>query len=301
MFCTRRPLWTALACAVVAHAVASAADAPATYTLNLGPICKVGTKFSLVTDATVESQTHISMTMPGQTEPKKTEQNQQIIAHFEGEAEVLAVFPNGSIQKLAATVKTFTATSEGQPLAGLPTADAKIVIERVGAQKSCTVDGQPASANVARVIEEVIELGDEKYTYQDVFGPPGAVAVGATWPVNSAPLMTELKGNSDISMSSAKGTVKLDAISGEGADEVASVTGVFSVQGAKPTLPDGVMVDSMTISGGMAASVPATAKGIENKRLTSSMQMTAHGSGGGIEIKLDSAGAQVKTVEVTFH
>jgi len=301
MFTPRLPLIASLALALYFLPFAKADDAPATYQLNLVPASKVGTKFSLITDTTDESQTDISMTMPGETAPQKKEQNQQIIAHFEGEVEVLAVFPNGSIQKLAVTVNSFIATSEGQPLPGLPGPGAKIVVEKSGVKKSCLIDDQPASANISKLIDEVIELGDDKYTDQEIFGNTSSVMVGATWPVNSTALIAELKGDSDVAMSGAKGTVKLDAVSGQGADQVATVTGIYVVEGAKPTLPAGMTVDTMNISGGLAESVPAAAKGVEKKRVTASMQMAAHGSGSGIEIKINSAGEQKKTMELTFH
>jgi len=281
--------------------LANAADAPVTYTINLAPAMQVGTKFSLITDATDESQTHIAMTMPGTPAPQKQEQDQQIIAHLEGEAEVLGVFPNNSIQKLAVTVKTFIATSESQALPGLPVAGDKIVAEKNGANKVYTVNGQPASANVAKLLDEVIEMGDEKYTDQDVFGPTSPVAVNATWPVNPTALIAGLKTSNDIEVSGAKGTMKLDAVKGHGADQVATVTGLFTVEGAKPPLPPGMTVDSMIMSGGLAGTVPATAKGMEKETMTASMQMAAHGSGSSIEIKIDSTGKQKKTSEKTFH
>jgi len=281
--------------------MANAADTPATYTVNLAPANKVGTKFSLVTDITKESQTDIAMTMPGATTPQKQSQNQEVIAHFEGEAEVLAIFPNDSIQKMTVIVKTFIATNDGEPLPGLPAAGVKIAAENTGEKKSYTVDDQPASANVAKLLDDILGLGNDKHTDQDIFGPTSPVAVDATWPVNSTALITELKEDGNMQMDGAKGTVKLDAIKGSGADQVASFSSVFTVQGAKPNLPAGVTVDSMVMSGGISGAVPASAKGVERETMEASMQMIAHGSGNGIEIKIDSAGKQKKNIEVTFH
>jgi hypothetical protein len=301
MFTPRLYLFATWVVIALAPQFANAVDAPAGITVNLAPAQKVGTTFSLVSDFTDESQTHIAMTMPGATAPQKQEQTQEMIAHFEGEAEVLATFPNGSIQKVSLTAKMFIATSEGQPLPGLPAVGAKVVAEKTGNKKTYTIDGQPASANVAKLLDEMIDLGDEKYTDQDVFGPTGPVVVGGTWPVNSAALMTELKQAGDIEMSGAKGTAKLDAVKGSGADQVATVTAVFTVQGAKPTLPQGMAVDSMTMSGGLAGTVPATTKGVLKETMTISMEMNAHGTGNGINIKIDSAGKEKMVMEVTFH
>jgi hypothetical protein len=301
MFPPRQPLRTSLAMAAFWLSVANAADAPTTYAVNLAPANKVGTKFSLVTDLTTESQSDIAMTMPGATAPQKQEQSQQEIAHFEGEAEVLAIFPNDSIQKVAVTVKNFIAIGDGEPMTGLPAAGAKIVAENADGKKSYTVDDQPASANVAKLLDDIIGLGNEKRTDQDIFGPTSPVAMNATWPVNSTALIAELKEGGDMQMDGAKGTVKLDAIKGSGADQVASFSSVFVVQGAKPTLPAGMTVDSMTMSGGISGEVPATAAGVERETITRSTEMAVHGSGNGIEIKVDSAGKQKKSVEVTFH
>jgi len=154
---------------------------------------------------------------------------------------------------------------------------------------------------MAKLIDEVIELGNEQNTDQEIFGNASPVTVGATWPVNAKALIAELKGDTSVAMSGAKGTVKLDAVTGSGENLVATVTGIYVVEGAKPTLPAGMTVDSMNISGGIAMTVPAVAKGVQKKRVTASMQMAAHGKGGGIEIKIDSAGEQKKTMELTFH
>ncbi len=301
MFIPRQPLRTSVATVVFSLSILHAADAPATYTVNLAPANKVGTKFSLVTDITDESQTHIAMTMPGTATPQKQEQTREMIAHFEGEAEVQAVFPNDSIQKVTVTVKSFIATSDGGPLPGMPTVGAKIVAANAGGKKTYTVDDQPASANVAKLLDEIIGLGNDKHTDQDIFGPTSPVAVNATWPVNSAALIAELKEDGEVDMDGAKGTVKLDAIKGAGADQVASFSSVFTVQGAKPTLPPGMTVDSMTMSGGISGTVPATTKGVERETMTASMEMAAHGNGNGIDIKIGSEGKQKKIIEVAFH
>lgn len=295
------PLRSSLLFIALPLAVLQAAETPPTYSINLAPAQKVGTRYNLISDLTNESQTQVAMTMPGASAPQKQEQTHQLVAHFEGETEVLAIFPNGSVQKANLTVGTFIATSEGQPLPGLPAAGQKIVAEVNDGQKSYTVDGKPAEANLAKLLSEIIDLGDEKYTDQDRFGPAGAVPVGATWPVNSTALMTELKKDNDVDMSSAKGTVKLDAIQGKGADQQAVFTGVFVVQGAKPTLPPGMVVDSMTMSGGLSGTVPTSTQGILKKTMTRSMQMAAHGSGNGIDIKVDSTGKEMVVAEVKFH
>jgi len=262
----------ALTMALSAIPTANAADSAPTYTINLAPANKVGTKFTLAVDASDKQQNSLLLTIPGAPAPQSQNQNEEVVAHLEGTAEVLAIYPNGSIQKIAITVKTLQATLNGQTMPGLPAAGAKIIGERTPTSKSYTVDGQPAPASTAKVLGIVFEFGDEKRTDQDVFGPKNPVTVGASWPVNSESMIAGLKEEMGAEISGASGTMKLESIAGSGDDQVATVSGNFSLSGVKPPMPPGMTIDSATMAGNISGSVPATTKGVENQTMSMSVE-----------------------------
>lgn len=157
---------------------------PKTYTIALSPAFKVGQKFSVVTDLSHSEQTKIAITIPGMPTPQDQNQNTEMSAHIEADGEILAVYPNGSPQKIALTLKSITATNDKTALPNLPAAGAKIVVAKTGTDASVTVNDQPADVGIAKVLRDVFDLGDEKHTDQTLFGPKAPVAIGDTWPVD---------------------------------------------------------------------------------------------------------------------
>jgi len=298
-----------LACFKMSNALAADAAAPATtttakaatYTVNISPASKVGQKETLVIDLDSKSINEIAITIPGTPAPQNQNQNVEVVAHLEGEGEVLAVFPNGEMQKGSLTVKAFTATQNGQSMPGLPAAGAKIVAEKTGTATTYTVDDKPAGADVAAVLQKVLTMNDGKHTDQEIFGPQNPVAVGATWPVNSAKMMEGLKEDLGA-VTGVNGTMKLDSITGTGANQVATVSGNFTIEGVQPPMPPGVTIDSSAFGGGLSGSVPATTtSGTAKLTMTMNGKIAAHGDMGGASLKVNTTVDEKRTETVTFH
>ncbi len=299
----------AAVCFKLSNAFAADAAAPATtttakaatYTVNISPPEKVGQKETVVIDLDAKTANQMAITIPNSPTPQNQNQNMETVAHLEGEGEVLAVFPNGGMQKGALTVKVFTATQNGQPVPGLPAAGAKIVAEKTGKTATFTVDDKPASAQVAALLQKVVSMGDDKHTDQEIFGPQNPVAVGATWPVNAAKMIEGLKDELGA-ITGVNGTMKLDSITGSGDDQVATVSGNFTIEGVQPPMPPGVTIDTAAFGGSISGSIPATAtKGTGKNTETMNGKITAHGDMGGASLKLTTTVDEKKTVAVTFH
>ncbi|HTB63162.1 MAG TPA: hypothetical protein VK737_06200 [Opitutales bacterium] len=297
------------ACFQLSNTFAADATAPAaattakavTYTVNLSPPNKVGQKATVVVDLEYKLVNHVAITSPN-SPPQNQDSNTETKAHLEGEEEVLAVYPNGGIQKAALILKAFTATTNGRAMMGLPEAGAKIVADKSGKTTAYTVDGHPAGAPGVVLLQMILPMDDGKYTDQEKFGPQNPVAVGATWPVNSANMMDDFKDKPDGPVSGVNGTMKLDGITGTGADQVATISGNITVEGVQPSLPPGATIDTSVVASALSGSVPATTtQGTAKKTMTTSGKIAAHGDTGGTSFKYNSTADKKQTETITYH
>jgi hypothetical protein len=274
--------------------------APANYSIDLSPAIKVGQKFSYTADLAQTQNFDISITglpaAPGGPQGKK------FTAHLEGEAEVLAVNPKGGVQKVAFTVKSLTAMDGDKLVPGLPTAGARIVGERKGKDTTITIDGKPATDEISSAIGDTLPLDDDLHTDQELSGPTKPVSVGDTWPVNASAMVDEFKQQMDTELSDVKGTMKLDAVKGSGADQVANVSGGFSATAKPSDLPRFVTVDTSTATGTMSGAFPATAtKGTLTEAETLVMKVEAHGEQQGMATKINVTSEQKRSASATYH
>ena len=294
-------LLTLGACSKSNDATAAPPAAAKTYTLNLTPALVVGQKFSVVTDLSDTELTKITITVPGMPAPQDQNQNTSLVAHIEADGEVLAIYPNGSAQKIALTLKAITATNNQTALPNLPAAGAKVVVEKTAGSITVTVDGQPAPAGIGKILRDVFESGDEKYTNQAMFGPKAPVAIGDSWPVDSASLLSSFK-QAIGDVSAIKGTMKLDGLTGTGDGQVAEVSGTVNIDGFKPPLPAGVnmTIDSSSGLMHMAGSIPSIAKGTDKGSTSMTIKLEAHGEQQGLQLKISTSGEQKKTSTITF-
>jgi len=275
---------------------------PQLYSINLSPAFKIGQKFSLVSDLSEKSQSHTVINLPGIALPQNDDRSEGLAADLEGEAEVLGVFPNGGMQKLSLTVKAIKVSKNGKAIPGLPATGAKIIAERTGDKIAISVNDQAADADVTSALNELIALDDDKFTLQDLCGSKVPVALGATWPVNSADVEDSLKSSLGGEFTGAKGTMKLESIKGVGADQIATVSGGFAIDSYKPTLPAVMTIDSGVITSSFSCLIPATT-GKSALKIMKSMNMKtqAHGSPNGATVKLELTGQQIRNTVMTFQ
>jgi len=280
---------------------AAAAASTAKYTVDLSPPYKVGQKFSVATDLSNTQHTTIVVTLPGMPTPQAQKQDSETAAHIEADGEILGIFPNGSPQKVALTLKNITATLNKAAVANLPAPGAKIIVEKSGASATVSMDGQPAADSIGRILRDIFDTGNDKYTDQTMFGAKSPVAVGDSWPVDSTLLIASFKeGIGDVS--NIAGTMKLTSLTGTGDSQVATVSGDVKIDGFKPPLPPGVTMTVDSSSGVLhvEGAIPAMDKGTEKESHSMTIKMEAHGDQQGAQLKISTSGEQKKTSVITF-
>lgn len=278
------------------------ACSPKVYNINLSRPSQVGWKFSLTSIIAEQSQSHTLITFPGADKPQSDDRDEEFNGHLEGEGEVLAVFPNGGIQKLALTVQSLTATRGGKPVANLPTFGAKIIAGHQGDKIAISVDGQPASPAVTDVLNELILLDDDSATIQDLFGPKQPIKVGATWSVDPAAMENALKSGLGGKSNGATGVMKFASLQGSDGTESATITGDFAIVEYKPGLPSTMKLDAAGIHGTLTWTVPVGGgKGTVKFLRDLSMNLDAHGTPNDTSVKLTVRGEQKRSLTMTFH
>jgi hypothetical protein len=271
-----------------------------TYTVNLNPPLQAGQKFSIVTDLSNSEQTKTSYIIPGVPTPQDQNRNTEMTAHIEADGEILAVFPNGSPEKVTLTLTNIAASINQVPLPALPSPGATVVLEKSGNTLTVAVNGAPIDDNVAKILRDALETGDANITNQTMFGPRSPVAIGSIWAVDSPSIIAAFKeGQGDIS--AVNGAMKLEALTGTGDDQVATISGNVKLEGYKPPLPPEVLVDASVGSLEVNGTIPAAAKGTKKLSTSMTMKLEAHGEQQGVQFKISSNGEQKKTSSVTFH
>jgi len=217
-----RPIVCPLAMALAVLAVA--ADAPMPVKVNLSPAYKVGQKF------------HYSASMNYTMAQSKTRGDsgyaqkgfgQSFAGQLEADGEVLAVFPNGSPKKISFVVKSISANTDVDDIAGLPAAGAKITVEGGTSGSSITIDDKPAVGQAGEAIGKLVFVGNEKLLELAALSPKDPVLVGATWPVANFDFLPGAKTpNAKIQ---ASGQMKLDSVTGTGDSQTFAVSGQISL------------------------------------------------------------------------
>jgi hypothetical protein len=274
-----------------------------TYTVSFNPAWKVGEKFGVTSNPVSEMHVVATMAPPGQPAQTVQDQTQKKSAHFEADAEVLAVFPNGGLQKAAFTVKTFTGTASAAAEKELLPAGAKIVADKTGTseKKTFTVDGQPAPAEVAKFLSDAVDLDSANHTDQDVFGSEAPMAVGGTWPINGTLLIESGLKKSFGADLTCQGTMKLDAITGEGATQVATVSGTMVFDHVKAPLPPMLETKVAEVTGELAGSQPATHKGARSQKMKMKVKFVAEGVNNGAQMSATMEMTQQNKSELTYR
>jgi len=260
-------------------AVSLHADEKAAYTVNLTTPWKVGQTYGFTIDS-AESMRSL-LAMADKPDAPLKDQTQKRSVHMEADAQALAVFENGGLKKASFTVKTLRATLDGQPEREILPAGAKIVVESTGPEeKTYTVNGQPAADDVEAILKMAISLDDAKHTDQIIFGPKKPVAVGDSWQPDTA-LVLETIGKSFGAAASTTAVMKLNAIHGEGANQVADISGSITMAGLKPPLPAQFTTKVGTFNAVLGGQIPATRHGKRTETLDASLHFVSEAAGPG--------------------
>ncbi|HVU39225.1 MAG TPA: hypothetical protein VHC95_12900 [Opitutales bacterium] len=285
-------------------APAAAAPAPATpavktYQVNLNPPLKVGQKISLACDTSTTMDMAIEVSAPQMPAPQKQNQNQKSSVHLEADAEVLAVNPNGSPKKLSLTFKNIQATQNDAPVTGLPQAGDTVVAEFTDQNaKTFTKNGQPLAPALPAFVAEVIPVTAQGQSDQDLFGPKEAMPVGGTWAASPA-VIAELAKTGGTA-TGLDGVMKLDGIQGEGANQVATVSGKLKLTGVSLPLPAGVQATPGDCNIELSGTFPAAAKGALSESTTMTMTMSAEGDINGAHLRMGVNAKRTGTQTITM-
>jgi hypothetical protein len=248
-------------------------------TVNLTTPWKVGQTYGITTDSSETMHSRLAMSdKPGT--PLK-DQTQKRSVHMEADAQALAVFENGGLKKAAFTVKALRATLDGQPEREILPAGAKVVAESTGTdEKTYTVNGQPAATDVEAILKMAISLDTAEHNDQIIFGPKKPVAVGDSWQPETAVILQTI-GKSLGAAASTTAVMKLNAVRGEGADQVADISGNVTMTGLKPPLPPQFTTKVGTFQAQLEGSIPATRHGKRTEKLDASLHFVSEAAGPG--------------------
>ena len=278
------------------------AAAPKTYAVSLNPGWKMGEKFGIADAATMNMKVVVSLAPPGQPAQPVQQQQQKQSAHLEADAEVLAVYPNGGLQKVALTVKKLTGTGDDTPEKDILPAGAKVVAEKNGKLRTFTVDGSPAPAEAEKFLKLVTSglIDDPKHTDQDSMGPTDPVAVGGTWPINGEILTEDMKDDFGDAVT-CTGTVKLDSIKGEGDSQVAVISGSLTFEHMQPPIP-AFVIKSAEGKGELSGLQPATHKGVKAQTMGLTVKLVGETAGpNGAQLSLNMEADQQMKGEITYR
>jgi hypothetical protein len=275
------------------NATAKRPDLPAgkTYVVNLSVPFRVGERYTLVQTRTVTERESVARDL----EPPAGPQGQRHLDHLEGEVEVLAVFPNGGVQKAALTVKTLSYVTDDrseQSVTGrrvgrkiLP-AGTKVMAESVGGKTSYRVDGKPpASTEIAASLKSVFELDDGIYSDQAAFGPAKPISPTAAntpenpWPVNSPLIVAKFTGKPIGNAATCTISFFSINLSGDEENPVASLTAYFSLKNLRGPFAEPILTKTGTGSVGLSGDIPAQHKGTSTMRVSKNFSFEGVGPG----------------------
>lgn len=289
-----RPTSLIASLALVLASLAGAA--PAAYTVNLTTPWKIGQIYTTAVSAS--ETTRMTLTMG---EQKLQEQTQQRSAKMDAESKVLEVYPHGGLRKAEFTLRTLRASVNGAPEAAFLPPGTKIVAENIGdTDKAYTINGTAATADQEAVLKLVISLDGEKNNDQMIFGPKKPVAAGESWKLEDAVLKQTL-GKDLGEIGSAEGTMRLNSVEGDGAAQIAVVSGNVTFAGIKPALPPGITPKTGVFKAVLDGRIPANraaSSRVENMNATADLTGEVTGPNNAVivfRVKADIKNATVLT------
>jgi hypothetical protein len=256
-----------------------ASAAPATYSVNISPDWKVGQKFGYVAD-------DMSNDPDGTTK-----------IHFEADGEVLALLPSGNPQKVAYTVKALHVSGPDLVQGNFPHPGSTLVIEFApNGKRNVTLYDHPLDPDIAGVLEGVLWLTIRNHTDHEIFGPAHPVAIGATWPLNTAAYL-DFHEEGDPIYTSAAGTLTLQSIDGTGDNRVGVITGTFNLKGQNPPDDPGSFAGQFKFTG----SAPLNHVGVFKESVSSNTTTTPATTLTNFLTKSSTTSQETVTEEITVN
>ncbi len=224
-----------------------------TYPVNFSSPWEIGQRY---TTSSTASQTNHMLISQGPNILQ--EQTQKHSAKLEADVEALGTFPHGGLSKAAYTIRSLlVSVSDGVELEFLPPGTV-VVVESLGAdKKTYTIDGKPASDEQVATLKLVLSTDAPDHNDQMIFGPKQPVAVGESWEPDLKVMLSTL-GKDFGGAATINGKMKLDAVDGEGAKQISTVSGTINIGNVLPPLPPGVTPKSGKLTIKLTGRIPAT-------------------------------------------
>lgn len=244
---------TVFSCAAFGFAAASIAAE--THTVDLATPWTPGQRFTAT--VTVTESSHMTFASEDRI---LQEQSQRRAAHFEADAEALAVHPNGGLRKAGYTVRTLRVSLDDQAEGEFLPAGTRLVAESLApGEKTYSVNDHPATAEQEAILKLVLSLDSEKHNDQVVFGPRQAVAVNETWTPDPA-ILRELHEKEFGRIGAIQASMRLKGIEGSGDSQVAIIAGTLDFTNIQPPLPPGITPRSGRFQARLDGRIPARHK-----------------------------------------
>lgn len=180
---------------------------------------------------------------------------------IKGDLEVTGVSKAGELMEIKLTVREWSLTADGKPTKGLKAGD--VVLGRAGKPSLYTLEGSPLPQPISQALSSYFSLhqADEPNTDEAVLAPGKKVKVGDAWPIHSEAAAADLseKFGAKLGKDMVKGIVKLDSVSGEGAQRYLHLTSSLTVNAAGlklAGLPEGVTTKRFAVSADSAGDLP---------------------------------------------
>lgn len=200
------------------------------------------------------------------------ERKRAVSVELVSEVTVLEVNSVGKSRRESHKIVKFTKT-EGDTTRSLLDAGTEVVATASGIRADFTVDGAPASAEVAEALRLVVSCAEDETTDDDVFGTKEAVKVGQSWPVNSAVIARELTNNIGVAIApeDVSGQMTLKGISEHSGVKCFDISGEATMK-VTPPLPAGLTVEKSEVIVRLSGVFPLD---MRMQRVESTLEMNA--------------------------
>jgi len=269
------------------------ATAGKTYAIDFSVPYHAGDHYALVRTRTLTVRENTDRDISGPTAPLTDTQGSRHTEHLEGDVEVMAVFPNGGVQKASLLIKVLSYITDDryeQNVTGnlvghkiLPTGT-KVVAASLGGKTIYTVDGKPpASTEIAATLQSVFALEDGKITDQAAFGPLKPVSVSlfnspdSGWAMDGAKAVAKLVPGMTSETTTGSGQLHLNRIPGTDANPVASFYGTLTLKNLRGPFAAPILTKTGSGSVQLNGQVPAQHKGTSTMRMSKNFDFDGGG------------------------
>lgn len=291
------PAFLAVSIAIIATAHLAQADDAKSYLIKLNRPVKVGDKSHETFKLEAVKQQRVSS-----GEKVMSDKKEEIKAELTGVGEVLALTPNGRIQKLTFKLEKFVFQNDQEAPQEPFKAGATIAgeLDPSGKAVYTSADGELTKASLS-VLAKLLELKPDKKVESDdeIFGTLAPRAVGTEWKVNAADALKTMPDDMPFKVAEKDftGVVKFPALKQVGGKDHCIVQAIMTITPKEMDLK-GLKLNSMVIRAEMTKDVPVDTKAVTPySRMKFSSTVDAGGDTLNGPVHLEITASETKTNE----